>query len=307
MSRIVVAGIVTVRLAHQVDSFPVGLAATGHGRLSVQLGGTGWTAATTLHALGADLAFATFVGSDPLGLVAAEGLRAKGWLGPAALVCAEQPRGLVLYDRAGGRYGISDVRSTWDFDYPTAVFKALLTQGCDIVLMSSVGFTRPLVEVVVDRGVPMATDVHLIRDVEYPRKQAWMRTAATLACSHEQLPHGPYEWIESVWRRYATPFVLVGCGGDGVVLGVHRDRAIWHVPAAVPRGVRFTSGAGDTLLAAFVYHHVTGGDPVAAARLAAFAAGWKVGGSPDEEFGLSHGELVEVADVHGLPPAQRMR
>lgn len=307
MSRIVVAGIVSVRLAHQVDSFPVEFASNQHRRMSVALGGTGWTAATTLHALGADLAFATFVGSDPLALIATDGLRAKGWFGPATMICEEQPRGLVLYDRTGARCGVSDVRSAWDFHYPVTVFETLLTPRCDLVLLNSVGFTRPLIDVAVDRGVPIATDVHLVRDVDYPRKQAWMRAAAVLACSHEQLPHGPHEWIESVWRRYATPFVLVGCGSDGVVLGAHRERAIWHVPAAVPRGVRYTSGAGDTLLAAFVHHHVTGADPVAAAQFAVLAAGWKVGGQPDEEFALSSDELAALANVHGLPRARRVR
>jgi sugar/nucleoside kinase (ribokinase family) len=71
--------------------------------------------------------------------------------------------------------------------------------------------------------------------------------------------------------------------------------------------VGFTGGAGDTLLAAFVHQYITRVDPVAAARFAVLAAGWKVGGPPDKEYGLSGSELAELAQTHGLPGAHRLR
>lgn len=294
MPRIVVAGTVTVRLTHQ------------RGRLDVQLGGTALTAATTARALGADVALATYVGTDALGLVAATGLRAKGWFTSATLVCGEQPRCLVLDDGEGLHHNISDMRSAWDLRYPQSKFDVLVGQGCDAVLLSSVGFTLPLIDLAVDRDLPIATDVHLIRDIDYARKQAWLRAATVLACSHERLPTGPAEWIEAVWRRYATPVVLVGCGPEGALLGERGTGAIWHVPATTPRGVRFTVGAGDTLLAAFMHRYLSGQGLVPAARSAVLAAGWKIGGSPDEEFNLSSAGLAQLAEAHGLPPARRL-
>lgn len=307
MPQLVVAGIVSVRLACQVDGFPVAFSSGDSRRLSVQLGGTGWTAATTLRALGSDVAFATFVGADPLGLLTVEGLRTRGWLGEGTQVCDEQPRGLVVYDDAGTRRSITDMWSTRTVHYPTSVFDTLIRDDCDAVLLSSVGFNQALIEVAVGRGVPIATDMHLIRDLDHPGSQPWLRAATVLACSHEQLPCAPGAWVEAIWSRYPTPIVLVGCGSEGVVLGIHEDRAIWHVPAATPRGVRFTAGAGDTLLAAFVHHQRALGDSVAAVRYAVLAAGWKIGGTPNEEFGLTDAELAELAGQHGLPLARRVR
>jgi sugar/nucleoside kinase (ribokinase family) len=66
--------------------------------------------------------------------------------------------------------------------------------------------------------------------------------------------------------------------------------------------VRYLSGAGDTLLAGFVHHYVRS-DPVTAARSAVLAAGWKVGGHPDEEFALTAAELAGL----GLPKVARLR
>lgn len=310
MTHVVVAGVVNVRLAHAVESFPVPYVSGQHcrGGLSVRLSGVGWTGATTLQALGTKVTFATYVGADALGTLAVQGLRQRGWYGPATLVCEEQPRSLILYDQAGSRSGRTDLRSVPTLRYPPELFGSLLDkERCEVALVNSTAFTQSLIEVVVARRVPIATDLHRIADIAYPPKQDWMRAATVMSCSHENLPHGPREWIEALWRRFATPIALVGCGPDGALLGVRRARAIWHIAASTPRGVHYTSGAGDTLLAAFVHHQQALGDPVLAARYAVLAAGWKVGGNPDEEFRLSAAELAALREQHGLPLARRLR
>jgi acarbose 7IV-phosphotransferase len=307
---ITVAGVVNVRLAHAVDSFPVPLVSGQHrtNGLSVRLSGTGWTGATTLRALGAAVTFATYVGSDPLGFLATEGLRRRGWYGPATQVCAEQPRALVLYDRFGTRANTTDLRTLPTLRYPPELFGQLLDEtGCEMAMVNSTGFTRSLVEVVVERKVPLATDLHRSTDLTAAHKQDWIRAASILSCSHERLPHGPCAWIDEAWRRFSTPLVLVGCAGDGAVLGVYRDRSLWRIEPATPRGVRYTSGAGDTLLAAFVHRYHALGDPVLAARQAVLTAGWKVGAPPDEEVALSMAGLTALENMHGLPLARRLR
>jgi sugar/nucleoside kinase (ribokinase family) len=308
--RAAVAGVVNVRLAHAVESFPVPYVSGQHrpGALSVRLSGTGWTGATTLQALGAAVTFATYVGADALGTLAVQGLRSQGWYGPATLVCEEQPRSLILYDRAGTRAGTTDLRSVRALRYPPELFGSLLDDANhDVALLNSTAFTQSLIEVAVDRRVPIATDLHRIADIDYAPKQDWMRAATTISCSHENLPHGPRAWIEALWQRFGTPIALVGCGSDGALLGVREGRTIWHVAASTPRPVRYTSAAGDTLLAAFVHRHHALGDPVLAARYAVLAAGWKVGGTPDEEFRLAATELAALGEQQGLPTVRRLR
>jgi len=172
-------------------------------------------------------------------------------------------------------------------------------------VLSNIGFTRSLIPTVADQGIPIATDLHLVEWVDNRYNRDWMQAAHVLACSHEQLRGTPEAWIRAVWQTFGTDIVLVGCGAGGAMLGIRSGRQIWHVPAATPRGIRYASGAGDTLLASFVHHYVTFGDPVGAARRAVLCAGWKVGGMPDEEPGITRTRLEMLQTAHGLPASAR--
>ncbi len=310
MTRVLVTGVVSVRFTRRVAAFPVPLVSSQvvNGELGMRLAGAGWTAATTMRALGADVRLATYVGADPLGLVVEHGLRGRGWYDRAVQVCPEQPRSLILYDAAGTRCATSDLRDTWELRYPADLFGSLLDErDTDVVLMASVGFTRPLIDITLERQVPIATDMQCVISADYPRKQDWLRAAAIVSCSHEGLRDGPLGWIEALWRRFATPVILVGCGADGALVATYEDRRVWHVDAVAPRGVRFVCGAGDTMLAAFVDQYVEHGEHVTALRHAALAAGWLIGGGPDYEFDLSAEQLAELGARHGFPDVRRVR
>jgi sugar/nucleoside kinase (ribokinase family) len=304
---IVVAGVVAVRVARQFDSFPIPLVSstTRQGEISLRLAGSGWTAARTLQRLGAETTFATYVGADELGQFAAQGLARDGLYGPTTLVCDTQPRSMILYDRQGRRCGASDLRSTPWLRYPPDIFRSAVDKGCTAAILTNIGFTRSLIPAALALAIPIATDLHLFDSIE--RNRDWLEAAHILARSHETLPESPENWIGRIWRTFGTEAVLVGCGDDGAVLGIRSAQRIWHIRGLAPRGVRFVGGAGDTLLAAFVRQYFTLGDPLTAARQAVLAAGWKVGGSPEEAPGISADDLAVLQHTTGLPAVTCLR
>jgi sugar/nucleoside kinase (ribokinase family) len=252
--------------------------------------------------------FATYVGADELGRFVARGMARRGLYGRTTLVCAAQPRAMVLYDRDGRRAGATDLRCTPDLHYPVATFEAAVDGSpCAAAVLTNIGFTRPLLGVASERGIPIVTDLHLVAALDDAYNADWMSVAHVLACSHERLPVAPAHWVRAVWRRFGTELVLVGCGRNGAVVGVRATGRIWHVPACAPRGVRYTSGAGDTLLASFVHHWITTGDPLDATRQGVLTAGWKVGASPDDEPGVPVAQLAALRHRFGLPAAVRLR
>ncbi|MBP2320004.1 sugar/nucleoside kinase (ribokinase family) [Kibdelosporangium banguiense] len=307
MTRVVVAGVVNIRSALAVERFPVSFVSSRRQpeAISVQLSGSGFGVARTLKNLGTDVSFATYVGMDSLGLLAVSGLREAGMYGPGVLVAGTQPRSVVLYDKQGTRANTTDLRTVPSLRYPPEIFEGLLAGGCDLAVLTNIGFTRPLISSVVDRGIPVATDLHVVADMAKPHNQDWMRVAHILACSHEELPVPPEQWVRMLHSAYGTELCLVGCGPAGAVLGVRGS--VWRVRAVTPRGVRYTSGAGDTLLGSFVHHYLSLGDPVAAVRHAVLTAGWKVGRSPDDPDDLSSAVIAGLVEGHGLPEISRLR
>ena len=303
MNRVVVAGVVSVQIARPVPRFPVPFAPGEKltGQISVRLASSGWTVARTIQSLGSAVDFATYVGEDPLGAVAVHGLRAHGLLGPTTLSCPNQPRTVTLYDDQAQVAGARDLRDTRELRYPVEVFNRVLP--CDLAVLGNVIFTRPLLAAATGKGVPIATDVHLATEVAHSPYPEWLSAATIVSCSNEALVGSPERWITDLWRRFGTELALVGCAGEGAVLGVRNTRRIWRVPAVTPRGVTYPGGAGDTLLGAFAHYLVGSGDPMTALSRAVLAAGWKVGGSADEEAGVPAGELAGLAP----PEPQRLR
>lgn len=289
MSRVVVAGVVTVRASRCVGAFPL-LPAHGFDEngISIRLSGTGWTVARTLQQSGSDVLFATYVGADELGQLAVNGLRRDGLLGPTTLLCESQPRSIVLHDRDGAKVSTTDLRATPHLSYPPDVFaSAVDAKECDMAVLTNIAFTRPLIPLALDRNIPIATDLHLVDDLDSQYNRSWMAAAHVVACSHEALPMTPEEWCRAMWSRYGTEIVVVGCGAGGATLGVRSLGRVWQVPAVLPRGLTYTSGAGDTLLASFVHHYLATEDPLLALRNGVLTAGWKVGGRPEEEAGAA--------------------
>ncbi|MCG8919046.1 carbohydrate kinase family protein [Actinokineospora sp. PR83] len=309
MADIVVAGVANVQMACPLTGGVAGLLSSRRlpGGLDVRVSGSGFTAARTARALGSRVALATYVGADRLGRVVEAELRAVGLHGPGARECDEQPRALVLYDDAGGRHNTTDLRSTPRLAYPATEFASLVDgHGCDLAVLGNIAFTRPLIPVLLERDIPFVTDVHLVDAVDSAHNRDWMATAHVLSCSHEGLPTTPGAWVRAVWSAHGTEVVVVGCGAGGAVVGVRAGRSVWRVRSSAPRGVRYTSGAGDTLVGAFAHHYAASGDPVDALRHAVLTAGWAVGGGPDEPRHPDAARLARLRARHGLPPVRRL-
>lgn len=275
---IVVVGVVNVEVSVPVPGFPLAYEPVCYpeGEVVERVGGVGFNVAAGLAALGAEVRLATIVGTDALGVLVEQQVRARGLWGPAVLREGQTPRSVVLYGPDGRRMVNTDLRGTPDAVYPLTLF-AEQVAGAEMAVVTNIGFARPLLPIAQQAGVPIAADVQAIASIDDAYNQDWLAAASIVFCSHERLPCSPESWVRDVWDRYGTPIVVVGCGAHGAVLGVRESRAIRAVPACAPRGVVNTVGAGDALLAAFVHAYAAGDDPESAISRAVWAAGWKVG------------------------------
>lgn len=302
MPNIVISGLINIETTVQVEGFPIGYTPVRYPFFGVRstVAGVGYNIARALHTLGNTVRLAALVGNDLPGAMVAAQLRADAL--PSEFVLprlAATPQSAIFYDPGGRRQINSDLKDIQEQQYPPALFEQAI-EGCGLAVLCNINFSRPLLAHAKRRGLPVATDVHAISELDDAYNRDFMAAADILFMSHERLPCAPEDWVRAVQERYATPICVVGLGGAGALLGVHANGFLGRFPAVQTRPVVNTVGAGDALFAAFVHGYATTGDPHEALRRAITFASYKIGATGAAEGFLSAAELeaLHVANQH---------
>jgi ribokinase len=186
----------------------------------------GYNIAKAPTTLGDSVRFVSMIGGDALGQMAKATIRADGL--PADLVLEtlrETPQSVILFDHEGRRQINVDLKDIQELIYPEDRFIQALDE-CDLAVLSNINFSRPMLRIARDCGIPIATDVHAISDLEDEYNQDFMAAATILFTSHEHLPCAPEEWVRRVQGRYGTEIVVVGLGTEGALLAVKDENVL---------------------------------------------------------------------------------
>lgn len=279
MSAIFVSGLINIETTVQIESFPLVYTPVRYPFFGIgsTVSGVGYNVAKALATLGDTVRFAALIGHDPPGELVARALVADGISSDFVLSDLEQtPQSVILYDRDGQRQINVDLKDIQERTYPLDRFEQAIA-GCELATLCNINFSRPLLDEARRRGIPIATDVHAIGDLDDDYNRDFMAAADILFMSHERLPCPPEEWAARVQARYGNAIVVVGLGSEGAVLAVRRDGFIGRFPAVVTRPVVNTIGAGDALFSAFVHFYKASGAPYEALRQAMVFASYKIG------------------------------
>ena len=292
MSRILVSGLINIETTLQIEDFPIVYEPVRYPffGISSSVSGVGYNVAKALTVLGqGDVRFLSMIGSDAAGKLVLESLAADGIPAQRVIPALHQtPQSVILYDRAGRRAINTDLKDIQESLYPTDLFEQAI-QGCSLAALCNINFARPFLARARALGIPVATDVHTIADLDDPYNRDFMAAADILFMSDERLPYAPEDWVRRLWGRYRVEEVVVGLGAEGALLGRRRDHALERMPAVRTRPVVNTIGAGDALFSAFIHDYVVHGDSYAALQRAIVFASYKVG-----EISAANGFLDEA-------------
>lgn len=279
MASILVSGLINLETTLRVEGFPIPYAPVRFPFFGVNssVSGVGYNVAKALTTLGDQVRFLSLIGQDAAGTLVQQALARDGIA--ARFVLAEMPhtaQSVILYEPDGRRAIYTDLKDIQDRVYPPALFEEA-AQGCELAVLCNINFSRPFLFRAVELGLPVATDVHTIADLDDPYNRDFMAAADILFMSDERLPCSPEAWARQLWERYRAEIVVVGLGAQGVLLGVRSEDFLERLPARQVRKVVSTIGAGDALFSAFVHGYVRTRDPyVSMQRAIAFAA-YKIG------------------------------
>jgi sugar/nucleoside kinase (ribokinase family) len=279
MASILVSGLINIETTLQVEGFPILYNPVNYPFFGVnsRVSGVGYNLARALTVLGDQVRFLSLIGADPAGQLVRTAL-ANDCIDDRCVLSSlpATAQSVILYDPQGRRQIYVDLKDIQEQAYPQHLFQESAA-GCDWLALCNINFSRPMLARAREAGQRVATDVHALSDLDDPYNRDFMQAAQVLFMSDENLPVAPQEWARRIWDRFGTEVVVIGMGGQGALLAVHRDHAITHFPALYTRPVVNSIGAGDALFSAFLHVYAKTGDPYLSLRKAMVFASYKVG------------------------------
>lgn len=293
MARLLVSGLINIETTLRVDQFPVHYTPVRYPfwGVATTVSGVGYNVAKALTALGNEVPFVSLIGQDPQGTLVLQQLDADA-LSRRYIRrdLDETPQSVILYDGEGRRQINVDLKDIQDRAYPGEAFVSAL-QGSEIAVLCNVNFSRPFLAIARKRGIPIATDVHAISDLDDAYNRDFMAAADILFMSDDSLPVAPEAWAERVMDRYGPKVLVIGLGKQGALLTLREPRRTVRLPAVQTRPVVNTIGAGDALFSAFLHGYARTRNPYAALKRAIVFASYKIGEKGAAEGFLSEAEL----------------
>ncbi len=185
----------------------------------------------------------------------------------------------------------TDLKDIQEQDYPGDRFDQALTE-CSLAVLCNINFSRPFLRKARASGIPVATDIHTISNLEDDYNRDFMAAADILFMSDENLPSTPVEWVHRIQAKYPAEIIVIGLGSRGAVLAVRQDHFVERFPAVFTRPVINSIGAGDALFSCFVHYYMRDHDPYGALERAMLYASYKIGESGAAD-GLLDGESTD--------------
>jgi ribokinase len=296
MGKILVAGLINIETTVQIGEFPVEYVPVQYPFFGVRstVSGVGYNIARALTTLGHSVELLSMTGSDFPAAIIRQELEQSGISTKKVLpLVAETPQSAILYDTSGKRMIYTDLKNVQDTLYPLVHLD--LTDK-DLAVLCNINFSRPMLERAKQAGIPIATDVHTMSDLEDAYNREYMAAADILFMSDERLPCAPEEWARRLQEHFGTAIIVIGMGARGALLAVKAHNMLEVVPAHVTRPIINTIGAGDALFSSFLHGYLQTRDPLTALQHAVIFAGYKIGTTGAAEGFLTAQELAQLVE-----------
>lgn len=297
MAKILVSGLINIETTLRVEGFPISYNPVNYPFFGVdsRVSGVGYNISRALTVLGDEVRFLSLIGADPAGQLVRTALAADCIDDRAVLgTLPATPQSVILYDSHGQRQVNVDLKDVQEQVYPAGLYHESSAE-CDWQILCNINFSRPMLAKANEAGKFIATDVHLISDLDDPYNRDFMQAAHVLFMSDGSLPVSPEAWARRIWNRFGAEVVVIGLGEQGALLAVRQDHAIQRIPAVYTRPVVSSIGAGDALFSAFLHSYVQSGDPYRSLRRAMVFASYKIGVASAAEGFLDEPGLDEWA------------
>lgn len=262
MKKILVSGLVNMETTVKVGQFPIPYFPIDYPFFGVEtaVSGVGYNIARAVQALGDRVTLLGMTGTDFPGAYIRQAMEEAGLDTAGIRPCLrETPSSAVLYGEDGRRQVYCDLKDIQETAYE---FPPDVCRGVDLAAVCNINFSRPLLKLAKEAGVPIATDVHVLSDIYSGYDREFMEAADLLFLSDEAIGEDYRDFLRELARVYRNSILVLGRGSRGAAMYVRREDRVYELPAVNAGPVVNTVGAGDALFSGFVHFYSTGMDPL---------------------------------------------
>lgn len=292
MKKILVSGLINTETTVRIRKFPIEYYPIDYPFFGVntRASGVAYNIVKALKNLGDEVTLVSMTGND-FGAEYVKNEVQKAGVSTEFIknVLRETPNSVVLYDGYGNRQIYCDLKDVQETQY---CFDESLYSDCDVVIACNTNFNRELLQRAREAGKTVATDVHVLSDINDEYNLDFMRYSNILFLSDENI-HSDYRWfVSSIEEKFHNDIIVLGMGSKGALMYVKNDGQFYELPAYNVREVVNTVGAGDALFSAFIHFYAKGYSPVECLKRAQIFAAYKIG-FDGASVGFANEETIE--------------
>lgn len=279
MSNIIIAGLINIETTLKVKGFPIEYFPIDYPFYGINsaVSGVAVNIPKALNMLGDQVKVVSMIGKDEEGERVKNVFEKEGWIQEFLKEeLTDTPQSIVLYDPSGKREIYCDLKNIQDktFDEELLI-KAL--NNCNVAIVCNSNFARPLLKIAKEKNILIASDMHVLSDIQDNYNKEFMEHADILFLSDEKLPSAPKDFITDLKNTYSSKIIVIGQGDKGAMMYVRDENMLYNIDAVHTRKIVNTVGAGDALFSAFIHYFVKGEQPVEALKRAEIFASYKIG------------------------------
>lgn len=277
MSKVLVSGLVNTETTVKIKEFPIPYFPIDYPFFGVNTGvaGVAYNLSKALKSLGDQVKLISMTGSDFGGEYVRKEIEAIG-IDAANMQqqLRQTPNSVILYDGEGKRQIYCDLKDIQDMSFD---FHREMYQDCDVIAACNTNFNRSLLNKARADGKLIATDVHVLSDIEDAYNRDFMEYADILFLSDEAIRMDAKEFLMEIEKRYENEIIVLGQGSQGALMYVKKEGKFYDFPVVKTGKVINTVGAGDALFSGFIHYYVKGIPAAEALKKAEIFASYKIG------------------------------
>lgn len=296
MSKILVSGMTNIETTVKCDGFPVEYCPVRYPFFGVgtTVSGVGYNVAKALTLLNDQVDYLSIIGRDFLGESVKAELNKAGVRTDFILNSMEETaQSVIIYDESGRRQINLDLKNMQEISYDERIFMDRLL-SCDFTVLCNINFNRKYLESTKKMGKKIATDIHVIADINDSYNNDFIKYADVLFMSNENISGREREFLLEIASRYDNEVIVAGLGSSGAMLYTRDSKDVKVIPAVKTRDVINTIGAGDALFSCFIHYYAKGLSAIDALKKAVVFASYKIGEKGAACGFLTEDELDEV-------------